>query len=58
MSPSHHRVVLHVSGADRPGVTSKLTDIIAEGNARLATIGQSVLHGYLMLSAIVDVPPD
>lgn len=50
------RIVLHIAGADRPGVTARLTEIIAEENADLVDIGQSVLHGYLMLSAIVDIP--
>ena len=48
--------MLHIAGADRPGVTSTLAQIIAEENATLVTLGQSVLHGYLMLSAIVDIP--
>ncbi|HEY3499542.1 MAG TPA: phosphoserine phosphatase SerB [Polyangiaceae bacterium] len=50
------RIVLHIAGADRPGVTARLTEIIAEESAGLVDIGQSVLHGYLMLSAIVDIP--
>ena len=57
--PRHpDRIVLHVSGVDRPGVTARLTDIIAAENATLVNIGQSVLHGYLTLSAIVDIPSD
>ncbi len=50
------RIVIHVAGADRPGVTARLTEVMAEENADLIDIGQSVLHGYLMLSAILDVP--
>jgi phosphoserine phosphatase len=50
------RLVLHIAGADRPGVTAQLAEIIAEESATLVNIGQSVLHGYLMLSAIVDIP--
>lgn len=50
-------IVLHISGPDRPGITSTLTGIIAEEQARLIDIGQSVLHGYLILSAIIDIPP-
>lgn len=50
------RIVLHIAGNDRPGVTARLTEIIAEESADLVDIGQSVLHGYLMLSAIVDIP--
>jgi phosphoserine phosphatase len=58
MTDSAHpdRLVLHLAGVDRPGVTARLAEIIAEENAELVTIGQSVLHGYLMLSAIVDIP--
>ncbi len=51
-----NRIVIHVAGVDRPGVTARLTEIIAEENATLVNIGQSVLHGYLTLSAIVDIP--
>ncbi|HMJ10680.1 MAG TPA: phosphoserine phosphatase SerB [Polyangiaceae bacterium] len=58
MTAEHpNRIVLHVAGADRPGITARLTQIIAEEKAELVNIGQSVLHGYLMLSAIVDIPP-
>lgn len=58
MTPSEHpdRIVLHIGGVDRPGVTARLMQIIAEENAELVDIGQSVLHGYLMLSAIVNIP--
>ena len=52
-----NRIVLHVAGPDRPGVTARLTEIVAAGGAELVNIGQSVLHGYLILSAIVDIPP-
>jgi phosphoserine phosphatase len=50
------RLVIHIAGVDRPGVTARLAEIIAEDNAQLVDIGQSVLHGYLMLSLIVDIP--
>ncbi|HEY4156674.1 MAG TPA: phosphoserine phosphatase SerB, partial [Polyangiaceae bacterium] len=57
MTAAHpDRLVLHIAGADRPGVTARLSEIIAEESAQLVNIGQSVLHGYLMLSAIVDIP--
>jgi phosphoserine phosphatase len=59
MNSTQHpdRVVLHIAGTDRPGVTARLAEVIAEDeSAQLINIGQSVLHGYLMLSAIVDIP--
>ncbi|HYP77144.1 MAG TPA: phosphoserine phosphatase SerB [Polyangiaceae bacterium] len=61
MTTTQHpdRVVLHIAGSDRPGVTARLVQVIAEDeSAQLINIGQSVLHGYLMLSAIVDIPRD
>ncbi|HET9957693.1 MAG TPA: phosphoserine phosphatase SerB [Polyangiaceae bacterium] len=55
--PEHaDRIVIHIAGTDRPGVTARVMRIIAEENAELVDIGQSVLHGYLMLSAIVNIP--
>jgi phosphoserine phosphatase len=56
--PHPDRIVIHVSGVDRPGVTARLTEIVAEETAQLVDIGQSVLHGYLTLSAILDIPPE
>ncbi len=56
-TPEHaDLIVLHIGGADRPGVAARLMRIIAEEKAELIDIGQSVLHGYLMLSAIVNMP--
>jgi phosphoserine phosphatase len=51
------RIVFHLAGPDRPGVTARLAEIVAEEGAFLIDIGQSVLHGYLTLSAIVEIPP-
>ena len=51
------RIVLHIAGLDQPGVTAKLAEIIASEQAQLVNIGQSVLHGYLTMSAIVELPP-
>ncbi len=58
MTGSEHPqlIVLHVAGADRPGITARIAEVIAEEKAHLVTVGQSVLHGYLVLSAIVDIP--
>lgn len=50
-------LILHVTGRDRPGVTATVTRVLSEEGALLIDIGQSALHGYLTLSAIVSVPP-
>ena len=57
MPNTQDRIVFHVHGPDRPGVTARLVEIVSEEKARLVDIGQSVLHGYLTLSAIVEIPP-
>ena len=36
------RLVLHIAGADRTGVTARLAEIIAQEGAALINIGQSV----------------
>lgn len=53
-----HCVVLHVTGPDRPGVTATLATIVSqEKGAYLSDIGQSVVHGYLSLCAVVQIDP-
>ncbi len=54
--PESPIVLLHVSGPDRPGITSFMTKILAEEDARLLDIGQSVLHHFLILSAVAEIP--
>lgn len=49
-------VALHVTGPDRPGITSALTAVFAGEGARLIDLGQSVLHGHLTLTAVIEVP--
>ncbi len=54
--PHPDLIVLHIAGADRPGVTAKLAEVIASEGAELVNIGQSVLHGFLMMSIVVRIP--
>lgn len=49
-------IALHVTGPDRPGITSALTTVFAEEGARLVDLGQSVLHGHLTLTAVIAIP--
>jgi phosphoserine phosphatase len=50
------RVLVTVTGKDRPGVTSALTGILAERGASLADIEQVVVHGQLTLCLLVELP--
>jgi phosphoserine phosphatase len=51
------QILVHIDGPDRPGVTSTLTQIVSDEGANIIDLGQSVLHGYLTLSAIIGLPP-
>jgi len=51
------QVLIHISGPDKAGVTAGLCQVISQTAAQLVDIGQTVLHGHLALSAIVEIPP-
>ena len=46
------------SGRDTPGITARLTGILADADRRIVDIGQSVLHGWLSLSLLFEVEPN
>jgi phosphoserine phosphatase len=50
------RILITVTGPDRPGVTSTLTGILAEEDARLLDIEQVVVQGQLTLCLLADLP--
>jgi phosphoserine phosphatase len=50
------RVLVTVTGKDRPGVTSTLTGILADKGASLADIEQVVVQGQLTLCLLVELP--
>ena len=50
-------VLVTVSGADTPGITSKLTSVLAQSDATILDIGQAVIHGLLSLSILFRPKP-
>jgi phosphoserine phosphatase len=50
--------LINVSGEDRPGVTRSLTKILSEYNTTILDIGQAVIHDFLTLGLLVEVPAD
>ncbi|HKL72360.1 MAG TPA: phosphoserine phosphatase SerB [Marinilabiliaceae bacterium] len=56
MSKNREIVLLNISGSDKPGVTSKLTDILAQHNVNILDIGQAVIHEDLGLGILMEVP--
>jgi phosphoserine phosphatase len=51
-------ILVNVSGKDQPGITSNLMKMIVKGNHSIVDMGQSVTHGLLSLSILIDVNPD
>lgn len=49
-------ILINVSGPDKPGVTSRVTDILSRYNVNILDIGQAVIHDTLTLGMVVDVP--
>ena len=51
-------VLVHFAGPDAPGLTSKLTRLLADYNVCILDIGQAVVHESLVLGILVEVPAD
>jgi phosphoserine phosphatase len=47
-------ILLTVTGPDRPGITSTLTGILADGDAHLVDIDQVVVRGVLTLCMVIE----
>lgn len=51
-------ILINLSGADRPGVTSALTEILSMHNADILDIGQSDIHHHLSLGILFRTTPE
>jgi phosphoserine phosphatase len=49
-------ILINVSGGDRPGLTSSLTDALAAYQVRVLDIGQAVVHETLALAILIELP--
>jgi phosphoserine phosphatase len=50
-------ILINVSGADKPGLTSSIADILSREQIQILDIGQAVIHDTLSLGILVEVPP-
>ena len=48
------RILVMVSGLDKPGITSRLMDIVVQSQCSILDIGQSVTHGFLSLNFLLQ----
>ncbi len=57
-SPELELILVNISGHDRPGVTSALTEILAEYDATILDIGQADIHHTLSLGILFKTTGD
>ncbi len=51
-------ILINITGQDKPGLTSSLTNILAQYEVTILDIGQAVIHDYLSLGILVDIPAE
>jgi len=49
-------ILINITGQDRPGLTSSLTNILARYEVTILDIGQAVIHDYLSLGILIEIP--
>ena len=52
MEQNDEIILININGADRPGVTAALTEILAKNNAVILDIGQADIHNHLSLGIL------
>jgi phosphoserine phosphatase len=49
-------ILISITGLDRPGITSTITQVLAEFDINVLDIGQSVIHNALSLGMLIQIP--
>jgi phosphoserine phosphatase len=49
-------ILISITGMDRPGITSTITQVLAEFDINVLDIGQSVIHDSLSLGMLIQIP--
>jgi phosphoserine phosphatase len=49
-------ILVHVTGADRPGLTAELSGVLAGYDVDVLDIGQVVIHNFLTLGILIRLP--
>ncbi|MDM8541514.1 phosphoserine phosphatase SerB [Desulfococcaceae bacterium HSG9] len=49
-------ILINITGKDKPGLTSSLTNILAQYEVIILDIGQAVIHDCLSLGILVEIP--
>ena len=51
----NEKILIKVSGPDKPGITHELLSVIEKSNCQVCDMGQSVTHGLLSLSIFIEL---
>jgi phosphoserine phosphatase len=51
-------VLINVTGKDKPGLTAQLTASIANFDISILDMGQAVIHDYLSLGILIEIPEE
>jgi phosphoserine phosphatase len=49
-------ILINITGKDKPGLTYSLTHILSQYEVKILDIGQAVIHDYLSLGLLVEIP--
>ncbi|MDD5582229.1 MAG: phosphoserine phosphatase SerB [Candidatus Marinimicrobia bacterium] len=55
---NHDVLLLKITGEDKPGVTSRITQILSQHHVTILDIGQAVIHNDLSLGMLITLPSD
>ena len=55
-TPASEIVLINITGRDQPGLTARMTAVLAEHRIIILDIGQAVIHNYLSLGILVEIP--
>lgn len=51
-------ILINITGKDKPGLTASLTNVLAQYKAIILDIGQAVIHDYLSLGILIEIPTE
>ena len=55
MSQENSRVVVTVVGKDKVGIIARVANILADKNANILDISQTIMQGFFTMIMIVDI---
>jgi phosphoserine phosphatase len=51
-------LLINISGPDKPGLTSRISAVLARYHITVLDIGQAVIHNHLSLGMLIEVPKE